>query len=290
MNKEFYVLLLIFACLTVSCAEKKEEQQEKKRPKPIVCVYDKCLYPSDLELINRKSISPSDSATKVSNYIDFWIKNQLLLKKAEMNLTAEQKNVSRELDDYRASLLIYKYKKKFIEQKLDTSITQEEIRQYYRNNAREFILSNNVIKALYIKVPLDAPKQYQIKWQALSKREKDSLALFEYCRKFAVKYDYFGEKWIHFNDLLKELPIEVSDQENYIKYNPFMQAKDSLFNYYVAIKDYRLKTDITPFQFVKTNIKSILLNKKKLNLLMELEKNIYNDALNQRLIHYKNNE
>ena len=85
--------------LTITCSQ-------KDAPAPLARVYDKYLYPSDLDPKLLANISHSDSIILIKAYIDKWVENQLLLNLAETNLSDEDKNVERELDNYRTSLLI----------------------------------------------------------------------------------------------------------------------------------------------------------------------------------------
>ncbi len=258
--------------------------EDENREKPVAKVYDKYLYPDDLENVLSNVISEEDSALKVSNYVDLWIKNQLLLKKAELNLQEDLLNVEQLLEDYRASLLIYRYKQKFIEQKLDTMLNQEEIEEYYHSHENEFKLSEPVVKGIFIKIPNNAPKLSQVKWLCLSRNENSKIKLVEYCREHAADYNDFALQWIKLRHLYEFLPVNFElnqDNDVYFQQNKLIEARDDNYHYFFEIKDYRGVNEISPLNFVQNNIKSILLTKKKIQLINQLERNLYQDALDK---------
>ncbi len=267
--------LLIVVALGFGC---KDKQNENKLI--LARVYDTYLYYDEIADIIPDKLSPEDSSEQVMHLVDLWIKKQLMIRKAELNLTAEQKDVSKQLEDYRASLLIHKYKQKFTNQKLDTAITDEEIENYYNTYSLDYQLAAHSVKALFIKVPVDVPNIEQIRRLYKSERTADITRLQDLVFMSAHKFDNFDDKWIYFTQLLSLLPITVENPEVYLRSNRSIEAQDSAFHYFVLIRDFKLKGDNIPLDFLKNDIKTILLNKKKIDMLNVLENELFNDALN----------
>jgi len=261
--------------LSSSCLEFGNKNKEQ----PIARVYNKKLYLSDIQNIFYEDMTKNDSIKVKNNYIENWIKNQLLLQKAELNLTDEQKNISRELENYRISLLAYKYKQNLIKQKLDTAFSDQEIEAYYEKNKANFTLDKNIIKLLYIKLPRTAPNIEHVRKIYKSEDKEDLKGLEDYCYQYANKYDYCRDEWMAFDDILNKIPLQVDDPKKYLASNDHIETADDDHYYFIKILDYKLKTMISPLSFVKENVKSILLNKRKIELLKDLESNIYNNAL-----------
>ena len=182
-----FLILGMIACTTL---------ENHNREKSIARVYGKDLYLSDLHDIFPKNVSQSDSMIILQNFVDKWVRKELILHRAELNLTEEQKDVTQQLDEYRSSLLIYKYEQSLIAQKLDTVIRHAEVQQYYDENPSNFSLEENIVKCLFIKLPVDAPNLYQLRQLYRSEKEEDVRQLESYCYQYAVKYDYFNEEWI----------------------------------------------------------------------------------------------
>lgn len=238
----------------------------------------KYLYLSDLHGIFPQNISKADSINFAKSYIDNWIKNQLLLKKAEINLSKEQLDISKQLEAYRTSLLIYKYEEQMVREKIDTVVTQDEIEKYYNDNTSNFILDDNLIKALFIKVPLTAASLNDLKKWYKSDQSEDIKNLDKYCVANATKYSYFNDDWINFNTLVQLLPQSIANEEQFLQEQKTIEAQDNEFLYLVSIKDFKLKGAVAPLGYVKRKVKDIIINKRKVNFISELEKNIYNDA------------
>jgi hypothetical protein len=105
--------------------------------------------------------------------------------------------------------------------------------------------------------------------------------LESYCYKYASKYEYFDENWIYFSKIYNNLPETYIRPEDILQKKKYYETEDSTNYYFLKVSDYRLSGSITPLEFIKEDIKSILLNKRKIQLIEKLESNIYNDALNR---------
>lgn len=270
------VLILLIIVLSISCKEKNKEVEDKV----LARVHNKQLYQSDLNNLFNPNISTEDSIIIAKNYINDWITKQLLLGKAEMYLTDESKDIEKQIEDYRSSLLIFKYKQELIKQKLDTIVTDEEIENYYNEYSGNFVLNHNIVKALFLKISKEAPEIEKVRWWYKSTSPENKSRLEDYCYQYATKFDSFDDKWIPFNNLLIEVPIKIDDQERFLKYNKYIETEDDLFYYFVKINEYGLKSTIQPLEYAKLKIKSILLNKRKFAFIDELENTVYNEASN----------
>ncbi|MCB2195093.1 MAG: peptidyl-prolyl cis-trans isomerase [Bacteroidetes bacterium] len=277
MNRLNTILIVVTAILlTVACKEKNTGPEDVI----LAQVHNKQLYQSDLEGLFNPNVTNEDSIIIAKNYINDWIKKQLMLAKAEMYLSDESKDIEKQIEDYRSSLLIFKYKQELINQKLDTVITDEEIEAYYNEYSANFILNHNIVKALFLKVSKEAPEIEKVRWWYKSSSPENKSRLEDYCYQYATKFDNFDDKWIPFNNILLETPISTEDQERFLKYNKYIETEDDLFYYFVKINDYKLKSSVQPLEYAHLKIKSILLNKRKLSFIDELENTVYNEALN----------
>jgi hypothetical protein len=275
--KRFLIVINIVFFILVSCSVDKTADQNK----PIAKVYDKYLYVSDMEGIFPLKISKDDSITIARNFINNWIKKQLMVRKAEINLSDQSKDIQKEIDDYRSSLLIFRYKQELIRQKIDTVVTDAEIQNYYNEFSGNFILNQNILKATIIIVSKQAPDLPKLKQWFRSDDSDNALKVDEYCYQYASKYHSFNNDWIVFTDLQKDIPLKSEQEDQILKYQKFIETDDSLFNYFVKISQYALKSNVQPLDYAQLKIKSILLNKRKFTFLEEIENDIYNDALDR---------
>ena len=270
------IVLMLLVGFTLSCNKSVNQIDDIA----IAKVHNKFLYESDLKGLFNSNTSKEDSIIVARNFINGWVKKQLLLEKAELNLNEESKDIDKEIEDYRSSLLIFRYKQELINQKLDTVITEAEIEDYYNEYSGNFILNHNIVKALYLKISKEAPEIEKVKWWYKSSDPENVSRLEDYCYQYATKFVDFDNKWIPFNNLLIEIPTNIDDQERYLRYYKHIETEDDLFYYFVKINEYSLKSTVQPLEYTKSKIKSILLNKRKFTFIDELENSIYNEALN----------
>jgi hypothetical protein len=249
----------------------------------IAKAYDKQLTLSDLQKVMPENIKGTDSINFVQNFINGWIKNQIILHKAELNFTGDYSEIEKKLEEYRKSLIIYNYEQQLLEQKLDTVVTPQEIEKYYNENKDDFTLKENIVKVIYVKVNNTSPKLKNVaEWYKL-KKPKDREQLESFCLQYAENYYLDDSSWLLFNDLLKEIPIKTYNQENFLQNNRYIEMRDSVYSYFVNIIDFKIKNSTSPLTFEKENIKNILLNKRKILFLEKMQEDLFKEA-------QKNNE
>jgi hypothetical protein len=163
-------------------------------------------------------------------------------------------------------------------EKMDTVISETEMENYYVNNEKSFILGSNIIKALFIKLPVETPDIEKIKMLARSNDQNDLQQLESYCFQFAEKFDDFNEEWVLMDRLSVELQEDIENEENFLKRNTFFEMTDSNFVYLISIRDFRLRSSPAPFEYVRNDIKRIIWNTRRLEFIQSLENGIYNDA------------
>ena len=269
MNK--YLLLLIAFTGIIACNNTDNDQ-------PAAKVNDNILYFSEISAIVPNNSNKEDSLLIADNYIHQWVKKQLIISKAELNLSEEDKDVSKMVEDYRSSLIIHKYQQQLIEQKLDTIVTSFQIDNYYRKFSNNFILNRNIIKALFIKIPKPVPDFKKIQKLYKSQKEEDWEELEDYCFQNATNFDNFSDQWINANELLSRMPLSSKSEDNLLKHRKHIESEDSTHYYFAKIKEVEFKNTVAPLPFVRDDIKKILINKRKIEFIRNLEENIYRDA------------
>ena len=277
--RSFLIVMLMLLQVLVGCNYFKKEK--KPSDQVIARAFDKYLYSENLREIVPKGASYKDSITIIRNYINNWLKQQVVLKKAEDNLNQEQKDVSKQLEEYRNSLITYIYESELIRQKLDTSVADEDINNYYNDNQNNFTLKDNIVKASYLKVPYSAPKLDKVRVWYKSDAEKDSSLLAEYCHQFATDYYLSSNEWLLFDELLKRIPIKTYDKEEYLRNNRFIEVNDTSGIYFINIRGFKIKESVSPLNFERDNIRTLIINKRKLVLIEEMEKSSFENSLKE---------
>lgn len=268
-----YIVIFLFLFITGWCTNKQDNP-------PLAKVGKAVLYKSDLTGLIQPGLTQADSLSMAKSIIEKWIRKQLILQKALLNLTEEEKNVQKEIDEYYAALIIYKYEQKFIKERLDTFVSEEELIKYYNENIDNFILNAHVAKAQFIKLPIAIKTDMLKAW--LNQETPESLSkIAEFCYQVALKYEYFNDRWVSLDNIKMLFPHNLEPTDQILLTNKLYETADSDFKYILYFRELRLKGTQAPYHFVRDNIKDIILLKRKQKLINDLENNIYFDALNK---------
>ena len=268
------LLIILFAVFILNGCELF---QGNKNSKIIVAkVGDKVLYEEDFTDIFGAAQTPEDSLKLRQNYINKWVKDEVLFQNALNNLTDSLKDKQEQLDLYYRSLIRYEYESGLINQRLDTIVSSNEITEYYNQFTESFILKRRICKSTYLVFTPDIPNQEQaITWfNDLSPENTDSLQ--KYCLRYGVKFNLDNNKWFFLDDLLAETLVpstfKISNSDKALIYS------DSLHS--AALRIYNLKEpgESKPLQMSRGTIRSIIKNKKKVDFLIRMEDDVFNEA------------
>ena len=277
--KPIYLLLLSLIFLQ-SCDyftfKKKDPRQ------PVARVNDIYLFKDDLTAVFTKDLTKQDSAILVNNYINNWIKQQLLLSKAQLNLENKKNEFEDLVKQYREDLFINSYKEAVVKQDLDTVITEDDIDQFYLNNNEIFKLNEELIKVKYIKMGKEDTNKNVIIKLFKSTSHKDSERLKE--KTILMKSHHLNDSiWIKYSDLVNEIPVlKTEDKQQLLKKDHFIQKEDSLSLYLVAIKKVLQSNEIAPKSYIAPAIKQMILHQRKLLLLRNIEETLIKDATKKK--------
>ncbi|KAB1153616.1 peptidyl-prolyl cis-trans isomerase [Tenacibaculum aiptasiae] len=274
----FIVLLLIVSCDLISLKTEKFRED-----KPIATVYNKNLYKKDIEGLLPKGITAKDSLVIVKGLINSWAKQQLLLAKAEENISeVNSEKIESLVNDYKKSLYINGYKERLIKQQLDTIVTEEEIDLYYQKNKENFKLNEELLQFEYVHFGKDFLDKDEAIKKFKSSKEEDKEDLESYLLNFK-SYRLQDSTWVTIDYLKKSIaPFQRETKENLLKISKFIQKEDSLGVYLVAVKNVLPRNATAPLTFVSSRIKQIILHKRKLELIREIEKTLINDAIQNK--------
>ena len=269
--KSYWILLFWAMVLLSGCNYLQRSSGETYAAK----VDDKVFLLKDLRSQLPTGMTKPDSLARVNDILTRWVKKELLLKMAEENLDDNQKDLAKELDDYRNALLIHRYQQQLLNQKLDTVLTEADIRHYYDIHPENFTLDYTIVKAVYVEIPQKVSKSDQIKRWMAENSSRSMSELESYSFQYASKFDHFNHEWVDFNTILSRIPGVKDQPEQLLRSSKFHQFSDLNNYYFVLINDYILAGEKAPYDFVKDRIESLILNSRKMEFLQDLEKNIY---------------
>lgn len=196
-----------------------------------------------------------------------------------MNLPEEEMDLDKQIADFRSSLLIYKYQQYLVNQKVDSVVPVRELEEYYQDHANNFILDKTAIRGIFLKVPVDAPNKNRL--PVWFRNGNDLLQIESYSNQHAVNYAWFSESWIYLDDILKEFPPGSFSSSENVSNIDHISTDDNDYHYFLGILDYRSPRSQMPFSLASNKIRNIILNKRKMEFLNNLEKNVLTEGLSK---------
>ena len=268
--------IFLISLLLVSCDFFKKSEGVD----PVARVNETYLYKEDIIDVVPKGASKEDSTLVVNAYINRWARQLLLMDGALINLSEKKQNeFSRLVEQYKNDLYAKAYLEGLVKKNIDSLVKTEEAELFYEANKESFKLNDDLIQFRYVSLPLnpinlDTIKTRFKRFEAKDKRYLDSISV-----QFK-SYSLNDSIWVKLNRVAEKIPIINSSNKNQLlKKTNFLQLKDSLNLYLMQVNDVRLQNDYAPMNYVKTSINKIVINKRKLELIKQLENDITKDAI-----------
>lgn len=279
MKKLLFILLISKLLFLGSCDFFQNKSASTDSPQ-IAKVGNKVLYLSDLANLKLPQQSKEDSANIVNQFINNWIRKELLLQKASEENEIDYTDIEEKVEALRNQLIVYEFQKIITEREHKFEIFEEEILEYYDNNKNNFKLKENIVKARFVKVAntmpyLDELKKWIQKDDAQSKEELKS-----YCIQFADTYHLNDSTWVNFSELVKNSPFKnLENEKGFVQNTRFSQKTDSSHTCFLVIKNAKVENETSPIEFYRNQIEQAILNKNKQDFFTEYKEKLYQEAL-----------
>ncbi|MBR5670697.1 MAG: hypothetical protein IKX11_02445 [Bacteroidales bacterium] len=240
------------------------------------------LYKSDVAKLVPPGTSPEDSAYMVDQYVRTWALVRLKTLKASEQLTPDERDISKEIESFRNDLLSFRYEKMFMESRIDTVVSEDQVEAYYEEHPQSFKYDYSVVKARYIVINVRSPYYSQIKDLYKSKDEDKVAELTELSRSYAERYEDYGGRYVSIPQLAKDVGMIVSDLEE-------ISAKQSSYiiegeqkNTLIFFIDRYAPGTLTPMEFNEEKIKDAIISIRKQEILSKLEQDLLKEALENK--------
>ncbi len=275
--QRFFSLTILSLFLITGCNRPEEDNKDI-----VARVGDELLTKSELNtILLENKITSEDSAILIKTFVKNWIVNKMLSQKAEKNLNdIDLKNIENMVNDYRTTLFVQQYKQRYINQKLNTNVSDKDLITFYQTFNFDFHLKSTIVKALMITMPATTNKYYKIRNLLKGNLDRNYSEIEKISVKNKFKLENFKQFWINLEALKNEFTID----ENHLKSQNIFSKKDSASTSISLLKiiDYRLPGDTIPLQLVQNDLKKIILHKRKQNIIYKLEHNAYEDVLDNK--------
>ncbi len=267
----FFFVITATCIVFISCFRGPDKNREV-----LAQVKNAYLYADEIEGMIPVGLSESDSLELLNVYIQSWVEKQLILQDANKTLTAREKDFNQKIRDYRDALLIFQWERKILEEKMDTTVSEKEMKSYYDTNQHEFILQADIVRVLYIKLNANSNLRNDA-YQLISSETFDRNKTEQFCSKYAVNYFLDLNAWLYVEDLLKEIPLNQQQKQDMLTGNTFIEMKDDEYVYLLKVTDVKIKGSVSPFALEQNTIRDIILQKRK------------KDIIDQQILDIKNN-
>lgn len=265
----------IFFLPLISCTDKAP----RSKGDVLVSVGQHTLTAFEVKKLIPKTLSSQDSLMMAESYVKKWVKNALIYDLANKHLEDEKEEIDRLVDAYRQSLMSHKYEEKLVEERLSAEISDKEISDYYEANKESFLLEEDIVKGLFLKVPSDAPGLSDLKKWCNSGGDELIEKIEKYSLQNAVIYDYFYDRWMSGEEIAENMPVKKSEFNRMLKTDKLIEVSDSAYCYLLKVKEVEFKGNRAPFDYASAQIKEILLSQRKSEFLRSFEEEIYNEAI-----------
>lgn len=264
----------VLALLLAACTSEVDPQDQK-----IARAYDNTLYWSDLRRVVPMDVDQEDSIAIANAFINNWIRQQVLLRKAEENLPESKKDFEQKLQDYRNSLVIFAYEQALVDQKLDTALQRSEIERYFEENRSSFELRDNILRIRWFKVrESDKRTMKRLEEHFLSGDAQRMREVELWLAQRNVPIIDRIERWSTFNELRSEISVWSAPDAIKDLREGRSVLRDLEGGYFVDILELRRKDSTAPLSLVEQDIRSILINQRKLKFLESMRLDVQQDA------------
>lgn len=274
-----FLLTSVLILLATSCNYFTKEI----KPEAIARVGDEYLFVEDIINLVPAGSSKADSIQIVESFINRWASQKLMIAKADLNLRDSDKmEFDNLVEQYKVDLYTKAYIEELVKQTIDTSVSVEELKEYYTSNKDNFRTSEALLKLRYIHLQNDNPKYEIIKQKFFDYNKKDR----QFWETYKLQFKDFAlndSVWVEMNQVYKKLPfVTPENRDTYIAAGKSIQYRDSLDMYLVKIVNVTNKNQVSPFEYLQPTLKQVIVNKRKVELIKKIEKEITDDAIKDK--------
>jgi len=274
----FKIITYLFLLVTVFSSCNKNTSEDNTQEKLIASIGKDQLTESEYKESLIHADTKADSIAFAKKLIEDWVLETLLYQEALTKLEPQEIDVEKQVNEYKKQLINYIYETKLIENNLDTVVSIEEIQDYYNDNIDNFILKDNIVKVNYFKIPIQSKEISKLKRLVYSSTEKDRQQLEELCMQNAESYFLNDSLWLLLDGIKRDIPAMKGPLEYNVVRGRVIEFADGEAYYYLKIKDVKIKNSASPLSFEKTNIKTFIVNSRKIKLIQAYKQQLLEKA------------
>jgi hypothetical protein len=283
---KLHLFIFAFLSLLFSCKSKNGTVDNPA----IARVDGNYLYQADLTELYQPGMSHQDSTNVTQLYVQNWIRDQLLLSRAN-DYVSSNAQIEKLVTDYRHSLITQLYAEALIKERLDSTISIKQYEEHYKNQEDRHKLDESIVRCFFLRIPNDLPGAGQMGIWFKSKDGIDYDRLSKICSELDGKiyYNLDEKKWIHLENISAMLPGQTLPPQYLSGTQDFVTA-DGDFTYLMRVFEFAPAGSSAPLSYVMKDIAEVVLHQRKLDLMDKLGQELYQEARNSNRIetYFKN--
>ena len=254
------------------------DRAEPLEDDPILArVHQKELHLSELDGMFPRNATGADSVLIIGSFVNRWTKNAALQWEAERNLPADL-NIDRLVRDYRSSLVSSHYEELLVSSRLDSAISDTELSNYYEDNKQRYLLERPIVRCYLIRVPYPIQEEESLQTYWNNGKITDTLALKNYCERFAEVSLLETEDWYSLDDIAAQLPKSTLTANNVNSKKEF-SLQEGGYRYYFRLLEVKPRLEVAPLSYVADQARSMILQNRKLDVVEQARNDIYQREL-----------
>lgn len=276
-TRNFIWIGLLLGVLTGCGAEEQQGRQL------LVRVGDAALYEDELIDLLPENYHAGDSIAAV----DFWIREQLIERAADDELSGRERDFTVELEQYRRTLLRHRLEDKLLEAKAtELEPDSASITRFYRENADLFRLSHPLIKGRYVRVDASVPRQAQLPLLMRERAAKRLELLDEYCLQFAWMSHLNDTVWRNPLDLLADVPEATRNAFTYSALNQTQMVRQDSAVHYLMVREWKPAGETAPLSYALEGIREMVRADRRNRFLQAYYEDLKLKAIEDQIVEF----
>ena len=236
------------------------------------------LYRSDLDAVVPRGIPAEDSVRLARQYINTWASDRIYVSIAEEQLSKAEKDVAKELEDYRISLLKYRYEQLYVNERLDTAVSDDKIEEYYEAHKETFRLTRPLVKARFLRIHTYSPMLETIRKKMDSSDANDLIEADSLAFSSAIMFTTWKDEWQDVIVLAKEMGVPYDSVLGMARNGWIRQDDTTGVTNLAYVSETMNSGDYAPVSYTSARIKDIIISTRKQALISSLEQDLLKDA------------
>tara|TARA_B100000508_G_scaffold136157_1_gene128797 strand:- start:44960 stop:45841 length:882 start_codon:yes stop_codon:yes gene_type:complete len=238
-----------------------------------------------VELIQFENGNIEDEKLR-NKLIDNWAERKLIEIEISEKLPEAYANNLIKSEHEANNLHLFELENEYIRTHLDSTVSEDQIQEYYKKHRENYKASSFIVKALYIKILDTLNNEGKLQKHFLLKNDKDYSEIKKYGNLYATNFYLEKDRWIYFDDLVKEIPMSQKQKEELIKNRGEAIFEIDGYTYFINVLDYRSKTISSPMEVEKSIIRAHILKRRVHQLREKAKETILKDVKENNPVTY----